>query len=519
MGGNFLNTDLTDEQIKNAQDEIGDQLKDFQKESREIEEKIKKEEETILNFLHNPKLLDLIVCEIQNKKVVGEKETIEAIFIITNCRKVKNIKPTSSNLLVNDESGLGKDFITKAVLDIYPKKDIVYRTKITPELLTYWHNPKFEPDWTWEGKVFYLEDASNKIINSDVFKVFSSGGSKATVLIKQTPVDIEVKGKPSMIVTSAEVNPKNENLRRYPICFLDDSDEQTLNIMIRQSEEDETGDTLDYNPIITRALDKLERVKVVIPFAKKLPEFFPKNRFMRTHYKRFLDIIKSVTCLYQYQRKKDENGNVISEGNDYEVARRILLKTASNPSMIPLTKQMKDFLDYFKKNIGDWYSIPDIDNQFVVSDRTLQKWVKKLYKYGFLKTKQEKREGVKRPVPTYSFNEINQIEIPNWDSVNSFNSFNSVISVNSVNNTLGEQQIENKSNKTNKTNKNLTKEKSLHDQILDLKEFILNEKNANRKIWYESLKSKFDENFISHCLQSGILIKLPNDEYILEVFN
>jgi len=77
-----------------------------------------------------------------------------------------------------------------------------------------------------------------KIVNSDVFKVFSGGGSKATVLVKQTPIDIEIKGKPSMIITSAEANTTSENLRRYPICFLDNSDDQTLSIMVRQSEED-----------------------------------------------------------------------------------------------------------------------------------------------------------------------------------------------------------------------------------------------------------------------------------------
>lgn len=267
-------------------------------------------------ILTDPKLLDTIVEEIQGKRVVGEKETIKCIFIVTNCRLAKNIKPTSSNINVNDESGLGKDWIVKAVLDILPDNVVVYRTKITPELLTYWHNSKYEPDWTWNGKILYIEDISTTLLNSDVFKVFSSGGSKATVLIKQYPVDIIINGKPSMIVTSYHINPNNENLRRYPICFCDSSEEQTLGIMKRQSIEDATGEIYSYNPELMNAIGKLKRVSVVIPFAEKLPYFFPKNHFMRTHYKRFLDYIKSSAALHQYQRERDENGNIIAIGED-----------------------------------------------------------------------------------------------------------------------------------------------------------------------------------------------------------
>jgi len=452
----FIEEERQKELIELAKAELKDQLE----EELNAKEIINEANTKIINLLENPNFLDILIEEIQNKKVVGERDTIEAIFLITNSRKVTNIQPTSSNLFVNDESGLGKDFITKAVLNILPKEDVVYRTKITPELFTYWHNPKYEPEWNWNGKIFYLEDASSKIINSDVFKVFSSGGSKSTVLVKQTPIDIEIKGKPSMIVTSAEANPNNENLRRYPICFLDSSDEQTLQIMIRQSEEDVTGNSMDYDTIIIEALRKLQRVKVVIPYAKKLPNYFPKNRFMRTHFKRFLDYIKSSASLYQYQRKQDKNGNVIANKQDYEIARRVLLKTASNPSMIPLTRQLQGFLDFFEKNTGKWFCISDIENKFPVSERTLQKWVKKLYKYHFLKADSEYKEGIKRPVSIYSYNEINKIEIPTWSSINSVNSVNTFNSVNSVNDLSDKQQ---------------EKEKIILNELNESNELVFNE--------------------------------------------
>jgi hypothetical protein len=490
--------DETKKRLQNQNQEIENTKEEIRESVGFLRNILYEEEKKINDFLLNPNFLDIIINEIQNKKVVGERKTIESIFLITNCRNVMNIQPTSSNLLVNDESGLGKDFITQSILRILPKEQVVHRTKITPELFTYWHNPKKEPDWTWDGKVFYLEDAESKIINSNVFKIFSSGGSKATVLIKQKPIDIEIKGKPSMIVTSAAANPNNENLRRYPISYLDDSEEQTINIMIRQSEEDETGHSFDYDPLIKEAIRRIKRVKVIIPYAKKLPYYFPKNRFMRTHFKRFLDYIKSSACLYQYQREKDDEGRIIANEQDYEIARRMLLKTCSNPSMIPLTKSLKDFLNFFETYYQDWFAVSDLESKFSVSDRTLRKWVKILQKYGFLKARSDFQEGVKKPVTFYQFNEQIRIHIPHWGSINSVDSFNTFNSVNSVNIFSGEQQREDKRNQRNQKNSDLTY------KLLKSKEIIEQHPENN----FDLIEQEFGFNFIEACLKKGIFQEL-----------
>lgn len=62
------------------------------------------------------------------------------------------------------------------------------------------------------------------------FFVFSSGGSRATVIIKQSAIDIQINGKPSMFVTSYGTTPNHESLRRYPIINLDPSEDQTIAI-------------------------------------------------------------------------------------------------------------------------------------------------------------------------------------------------------------------------------------------------------------------------------------------------
>jgi len=476
------------------------------KQLRPMKEIIEETEGPKYNLLKNPNLLNVVIKEIQDKRVVGEQRTVKCIFLVTNCRLVKNIKATSSNLNINDESGIGKDWIVKAVLDILPRDVVIYRTKITPELLTYWHNSKFEPDWTWNGKILYIEDISTNLLNSDVFKVFSSGGSKATVLIKQHPVDIVIDGKPSMIVTSYHVSPNNENLRRYPMCYCDSSDDQTLEIMIRQSQEDATGEKSDYEQIITDALGLLKRECVIVPYAEKIPKHFPKNKMMRTQFKRFLDFIKSSAVLYQFQRDRDENGNLIATGEDYNNARDILDYLTNK------TREQDNILQFFNSSPGLWFSVNDIENKFPISSEWLRKQLKKLNEQDLLISRQIKREDSKRKVTEYCYNADNNIEIPLYnriDEVSAFDTNNTINKTNKIDaitsiNTINQEYIPvDRLIELNESNEVKFDKQALLDKILDVKKIISNNPENN----YDVILEKYGQPFIDECLERGVFIE------------
>jgi hypothetical protein len=294
-------------------------------------------------LLTDPKLLDIIDKEF-DKVIVGENDSRKAIFL-NGCGKwVKNANITSYNLCVNSNSGAGKDYVCKHVLKIFPKSDVQTRSRISKTTLTYWHNSRAEPDWTWNGQILVLLDISDSILNCEVFKLFCSDESHSTVVIDQKAVDILINGKPVMTITTAGADPNNETLRRIPFLQLDETIDQTKAIKKAQAKAAADGITLEHDPLITNALEKLKQVKVKVPFAEKLVDFFPDNHLiMRTHFARLLDYIKASAALYQFQRKLDENGYVIAETpQDYDNAAILLKKTTSNPLMIPLsTKQQK----------------------------------------------------------------------------------------------------------------------------------------------------------------------------------
>jgi len=378
-------------------------------------------EKEYMAFLKNPYLEDLLVKEIQ-KQVVRETDTIKTILLCANGRLVENASKTSFNLIINSSSGAGKDWITEHTLEIIPKKDWVKRTRISEMVFTYWHNPKYEPEWTWDGKIFYNEDINNSVLNSDVFKVMSSTGSTATVLVKQKPIDIEIRGTPVMILTTESASPSREITRRFSIVNLDETIDQSSAIMDKKLELAKTGEKLEYEQEFTKALELLQRVKVKIPFADMIKKVIPLNKashiLMRTHIERFLDFIKASCAFYQFQRKLDTDGYYLAQPEDYDNARIALQKITSNPFMIPLTKTEQKIIDTIKGLPQGRYSAKDLEKYVTfVTDRTLLRKLKKIVGYGLLKIDSEYREDVKRYVIVYEYEPFINIRIPKYEEL------------------------------------------------------------------------------------------------------
>ena len=373
-----------------------------------------------LEILKNPNLFREITEKELDKKIVGEVESRKVIFLCANGRLVENHQIASYNLLVNDDAGVGKDFVTGATLDILPKDEYVHKTRISPAVFTYWHNPAFEPDWSWNKKVFYPEDISESVLNSDVFKVMSSKGSSATIVIKQRAIEIDIQGKPVLITTTATATPNPELTRRFVILNLDSSENQTKEIMKRHSEYAKKGIVPEYNKDFTEAMSYLERVKVSIPFAELIDEYFPtQNIIMRTHYPRFLDFIKASASFHQFQRKK-EDGFILAEGQDYDIARNCFMKLCSNKYMIPLTINQKKILKIFEKEIEPISSSQFHAKYNFMSLKAMIYNFGILAKYGLLETDTGK-DSYGRDMEVYSlaksYNPNEKLEIPTYEDL------------------------------------------------------------------------------------------------------
>lgn len=367
-------------------------------------------------------LFDCITERELDKVMVGEIEARKTIFLCAMGCLVKNANTASYNLLVNDLAGAGKDYITGKTLSLLPEFRFLKRTRISPTVFTYWHNSKFEPSWTWDGKVLYLEDVSNSVLNSPVFKVMCSSGSMATIVKDQRAIDIIINGKPVIIITSATANPTPELVRRFSIVNLDSGIKQTEAIVKRHLEYAVTGKSPQIDNMFSDALANLQPIKVKIPFAEKIAKFIPNDSIiMRTHILRFLDYIKASTALYQYQREVDDEDYHIATEQDYRIARIALLKTTSNQYMIPLTKDQRRILDIFKGLGNNWYSVADLEPKITwMSDKWLREQLDRLVEYGLLIKDNQVNEGTSRKQMVYCHVENKVAELPESLDVKNF---------------------------------------------------------------------------------------------------
>ena len=501
----------------------------------------------------DPNLLVDTIKEI-GKEVEGEEDTILTEIIVASTRLVKNAIPESTNLLLSDKTGLGKDWVTKKTLEVtVPEDDLIHITKMTPESFTYYHYD--EEGWTWDGKVIHFEDVTQALLNCSTFKTMSSGDNFAVVVKEQKTIEIPIIGKPCMILTSHHANPRDESLRRFRIGGLNETKKQTRGVMNKISIQYTGNNKIEQDTILRGAVQSLEPYTVIIPFAEILQHFFPDNDIMRTAYRCFLDWICGSAIFHQAQRKKTEKGELIATPDDYMIARVVLIYTTSNPKMIPMSKEYRDIIKILADS-PEPLSVREIEVLCDFSLQWLYKHLPNITSTGIVTKEKREDKEANKPVTVYKFAEFHPNMIPTWGSL-----------TDEIKNILY------KTNKTNKTNRNLLLESwfsthhikpikpkdgrfsmvlyghnitlsrevltvltvfhaflrerdekryqkyfkepdpPLKDELQIIKNSIETNRKANFKITLDWLYENHKTAIIDQCIQSGLLTKLPNNEY------
>lgn len=313
----------------------------------------------MMNKLKDKKLIKHVVDEVQKEGVVGEEDSIIVLSLKIMLRLVNNASPTSSNVLVSDKTGGGKDWLTERVCKVLmPKNDCFHRTSMSPKIFNYWQPMKKDGKKTitlsWDGRVIYLEDPEEELIKSQAFKVMASGGTHMTVVKDQKVLDREIIGKPVIIVTSMKTQIDVEGQRRWDAIRIDTS-QQLSDKVIDSVLTNACGKSIKGDADVTfrSLLQELDSYTVVIPWAMQLKNVFQNPRMIeRTQTKKFLDYIKASAVLHQEQREKDDDGNLLANYDDYELARFAYIQLR-NKEGNALNKQEEILLDYLRDNGGE----------------------------------------------------------------------------------------------------------------------------------------------------------------------
>ncbi len=352
------------------------------------------------DILKEPDLVARIIDEV-HKEFYGEEDSIMALIVSITTRLVKECNAESRNIVVSEMSGAGKDKLVKTLCNIMLEPEVTYyhRSKLTPEVFTYWNN---QSEFSWECKVIHVEDPQPDLLDCQGFKTMASGEKSATIVIKQKAYDIKIEGKPNLIITSYEGCANIEGVRRYPFIHLNTDRELTKQVKEGISRKYAKETKIEYDTTLRKALNLLKPYKVVIPYATQLSKYFPSDLVVRTYYGRFLDYICASAVLHQYQREKDKDGDLIATLDDYELARIAFLKTTNKDTMMPLNREQENLLDVLINERQPMF-VTDIHKRIAKGRDWIYRNLEVLKRYKLVEQSSEFKEDANKEVTTYEY--------------------------------------------------------------------------------------------------------------------
>lgn len=384
----------------------------------------------VIEFLKNPEMLEVLTKRVQDE-AVGEEGAIQTLILLIALSKVEEKYSTSANLCMNATSRAGKDFLTNAVLKLVPEKYVFARRRISQKALDYALSDHQDRDWN--NYFVYLEDVSAKVIASESVKTLMSANPNkeniVTIVHEGAIKNLIIRGKPTFIMTSAKAKSTDETLGRLPFCYLDETPKQTLAINLKQARDAAVGKKTAVGDI-PNFYDGLEPCTVSVPFAEDIAMALSKHWIekskrcqviQRSIFPRFLDYIKGSACLFQKQRKKDPQGNVVAEApSDYNYARKTLLQTTSNALMIPLSHEEKELIETLEKEFPSGATIKDINLKISRwGERWLRSILDRLAQLGFLDKEKTAVDGSDKPSVAYvPVPNVLVFTMPTWKELN-----------------------------------------------------------------------------------------------------
>jgi DNA primase catalytic core len=312
-----------------------------------IPEMTEEEREAGLKFLKSPNLFDEIVQDMEKIGYVGEDLNKQLLYICASSRMLDD--PIS--ILILSESAAGKSYLVETVEKLMPQKDVVAITSLSDQALNY------VGDFMY--KFFTLgESVHSDIVEHQIREMLSRKELSRLVTVKD-----EKTGKMSskivktpMIVASVlsttrqNLNP--ENLSRYFVTHIDESQDQTQRIHEAQRKKHSLERHLEKIHIVPEIIKKhqaaqrlLRKVLIVNPFGEALG--FP-SHLMRTRRDndRFMDLIACVCFLRQYQKVVKFEGQearlteyIECDIDDYRIAYNVMVKGILGATMDDIPHQ------------------------------------------------------------------------------------------------------------------------------------------------------------------------------------
>lgn len=340
-----------------------------------------------IDFLKRKYLLQNLNTEIGKAGIVGEENSRMLLFLII----ISYLNKSPLHALVQGSSGSGKTHIISRIADLMPPEDVLRFTRITESSLYNWG------EFDLFGKVIIIEDLdglkedalyalrefiSNQVLRSSVTIKDKKGNNKSSHKI--------VKGQFSSLSATTKGETYEDNMSRSFLIAVDESKQQTQRIIEYQNRRN-AG---EINPeeqskaihFIQQLVRNLKHYEIINPYATKLhlPEKVHKIRRLNEMYQA---VIKQVTLLNQYQRKTNNDNQLVTEIEDIEQATEILFESIVL-KVDELDGSLRQFFERLKKlvkNDSQGFILRDIRQSLNVSKTQVFRYMQSLVELEYIK--------------------------------------------------------------------------------------------------------------------------------------
>jgi DNA primase len=275
-------------------------------------------------YLQKENLIQELNDLIGKSGIVGEEKNRIFLFAIASSHKMKD----TLHALIQGSSGSGKTHLLSKIAALMPPERVVKFTRVTEN--SFYNYDEF----FFKNKLICLEDIdglkeealfawreliSNNQLSSSTSQKDGNGNIRSAQRI--------VRGPMASICATTHGAIYEDNMSRLFIIAVDESSEQTARIMDYQSlaasgvaEKEKENEARGF---LQNCIRMLKPFKVINPNADKI-KLPPQAHKIRRLHELFLSFVKQITLIHQYQRKRDQQGRVITEPEDLKIAVEIM---------------------------------------------------------------------------------------------------------------------------------------------------------------------------------------------------
>lgn len=352
-----------------------------------------KYENEVNKHLSDPNLLNW-VCEVLDKRIVGEKLTKLLLFLVASSYKAND----PQGVIISGPPSIGKSWAAKNILRFFP--NVLNMSRITMAFLD-------RTGGDISHYILYVSELGGQEQATPTLRVMLSEGELklGTVDIGQkgpTPRVIETKGTPVYFTTTTKQIIEPQLVARTWLLNLDESREQTQRILKFQAKRAKrfTTDKYTHEEMVLKSLIyALKQFDVLVPYSDELSERFPPGELnARRDFKRLLSLIKCVALLFQRQRLKleiDGKTAIVASLSDLLMATQIV-KPVMLPTIYSLPSKALDFIETFQETPDLEYTARSMGSEHRLSQGRAREILNGLMERGFVY-----RDRAKRP---YKFN-------------------------------------------------------------------------------------------------------------------